>query len=103
MKFALALIFIALIFVPSLAFGLKSVNSQDSTCIISCGHLYATIDQSTPFNFILLGVASTIGLGVYYKILRTNKYEVFRLKCKNCGRKTNGLKCPICEAEKQRI
>ena len=103
MKFALALIFIALIFVPSLAFGWKSVNSQDFTCTINCGHPYATIDQSAPFNFILLGVLSTIGLGVYYKISRTDKYEVFRLKCERCGRQINGLKCPICEAEKQRI
>jgi hypothetical protein len=103
MKFALALIFIALIFVPSVAFGWKAPYNQDATCNIHCGHPYATIDHSSPFNFVLLGAISTIGLGVYYKISHTGKYEVFRLNCKTCGRKTNGLKCPYCEAEKQRI
>jgi len=103
MKFALALIFVVLVFVPSVAFGWKAPTNLENTCYVSCGQPYLAIDQASPFNFILLGTVSTIGLGVYYKISHMEKNEIFRLDCITCGRRTNGLKCPYCAAEKQRI
>ena len=49
-----------------------------------------------------------IGLGVLiaalllYKIIKSPKYSFVTIRCKKCGLKTNGLKCPICENEKSR-
>lgn len=103
MKFALALIFVALIFVPSVAFGWKAPANLENNCYVSCNQINLAVAQASPINFILLGTISTIGLGVYYKITKVGKTETFQLNCTSCGRRTNGLKCPYCEAEKQRI
>jgi len=54
-------------------------------------------------NFIMLGMLSLIGLGLFIKYNHLGKYETFSMNCKTCRKKTNGLKCPICEAEKQSV
>jgi hypothetical protein len=51
----------------------------------------------------MLGMLSLIGLGLFIKYNHIGKYETFSMICKTCRKKTNGLKCPICEAEKQRV
>ena len=104
MKFLLAFVLIGFIFMPGFAFGAKSLafhNADD--CGYACILPNIGIDHSSPMNFILLAASSVIGLGVYYKFTHTGKYDVISMKCNNCGRKTNGLKCSICEAEKQRV
>jgi len=103
MKIIVAFVLVALIFAPSTVFGWKSVNQlNDIQCIVNCNADISSIDSSKPFNFILLGMISLVGFGLFIKYNMTGKFETFSMKCKSCNRKTNGLKCPICEAEKQR-
>ena len=103
MKIIAAFVLAALIFAPSTVFGWKSVNQlNDIQCTVNCNVDLASIDSSKPMNFIMLGMFSLLGLGLFIKYNRLGKYETFSIKCKTCNRKTNGLKCPICEAEKQR-
>jgi hypothetical protein len=49
-----------------------------------------------------LGMLSLFSLGFLINYKKSGKYETFSLKCKTCKGNTNGLKCPICESEKQR-
>ena len=103
MKIIVAFVLVALIFTPTFAFGWKSTASlYEKECIVDCNFGHGSIDTATPMNFILLGAASMIGLGLFIKFNRTGKYETFSLKCKTCGKNTNGLKCPECEAQKQK-
>ena len=103
MKIILSILIIGLIFVPGYAFAWKSLSySAVDECTFACSAPYSSIDNSSPMNFLLLAATSMIGLGIYYKFSRTGKYAVFSLKCESCGRKTNGLKCSICEESKQR-
>ena len=103
MKIIVAFVLVALIFAPSTVFGWKSVNQlNDIQCFVDCNPGAASIDTSKPFNFILLAMFSLVGLGLFIRYNHTGKYERFSITCKTCKRKTNGLKCPICEAEKQR-
>ena len=103
MKIIVALVLVALIFAPSSVFGWKSVNQlNDVQCFANCNVDHASIDSSKPMNFIMLGMFSLVGLGLFIKFNKLGKYETFSMTCKTCRRKTNGLKCPICEAEKQR-
>ena len=102
MKIMVAFVLVALIFTPSTVFGWKSINQlNDVQCIVDCNFGHANIDSSKPMNFIMLGMFSLIGLGLFIKYNHLGKYETFSMKCKTCRKKTNGLKCPICEAEKQ--
>ena len=103
MKIIVAFVLVAVIFAPSSVFGWKSVNQlNDVQCFVDCNIAPASIDTSKPFNFILLGMFSLVGLGIFMKLNRIGKYETFSITCKTCRKKTNGLKCPTCEAEKQR-
>jgi len=103
MKIIVAFVLVALIFAPSTVFGWKSINQiNDIQCIVDCNFGHASIISSKPMNFIMLGMFSLIGLGLFIKYNQLGKYEIFSMKCKTCRKKTNGLKCPICEAEKQR-
>ena len=103
MKIIVAFVLVALIFAPSTVFGWKSINQlNDVQCFVNCDIGTSSIDSSKPFNFIMLGMFSLLGLGLFIKYNQLGKYETFSIKCKTCRRKTNGLKCPICEAEKQR-
>ena len=104
MKIILALVLIGFLFMPGSAFAWKSLafhNTDD--CTYDCTLPYAGVDHSSPMNFLMLGVTAIIGLGVYYKYAHTEKYATISLKCESCGRRTNGLKCAICEERKQRI
>ena len=104
MKIIVAFVLVALIFTLSTVFGWKSINQlNDVQCIVDCNFGHASIDSSKPMNFIMLGMFSLIGLGLFVKYNRLGKYETFSMKCKTCRKKTNGLKCSICEAEKQRV
>jgi len=104
MKIIVAFVLVALIFAPSTVFGWKSINQlNDVQCIVDCNFGHASIDSSKPMNFIMLGMLSLIGLGLFIKYNHIGKYETFSMKCKTCRKKTNGLKCSICEAEKQRV
>jgi len=104
MKIILAFVLVALIFTPSTVFGWKSINQQNNLqCIVDCNLGIASIDSSKPMNFILLGMFSILGIGIYIKYNRLGKYETFSITCKTCGRNTHGLKCPICESEKQKV
>ena len=71
--------------------------------MVDCNLDYASIDSAKPMNFIMLGMFSLLGLGLFIKYNRLGKYETFSMKCKTCRRNTNGLKCPICESEKQKV
>ena len=103
MKIIVAFVLVALIFTPSTVFGWKSINQlNDVQCIVDCNFGHASIDSSKPTNFIMLGMFSLIGLGLFVKYNQLGKYETFSMKCKTCRKKTNGLKCSICESEKQR-
>ena len=102
MKIALALLLVGLVFVPGAAFAAKSTSYTYSECFVNCSDVYASIDHNTSTNFLLLGASAIIGLGLFYKISRTSKYDFFTTKCKTCGYATNGLKCPMCQAKKQR-
>jgi len=104
MKIIVAFVLVALIFTPSTVFGWKSINQlNDVQCIVDCNFGNVSIDSSKPMNFIMLGMFSLIGLGLFIKYNRLGKYETFSMKCKTCRKKTNGLKCSICEAEKQSV
>lgn len=58
---------------------------------------------STIMVIIWIGIASgvLIASALIYKIMKPSKNNYISLKCKKCGLKTNGLKCPICETEKR--
>lgn len=104
MKIIVAFVLVALIFAPSTVFGWKSINQlNDVECFVNCNVGQASIDSSKPFNFIVLGMFSIVGLGLFMKLNRLGKYETFSIRCKTCRKRTNGLKCPTCEAEKQRV
>lgn len=51
--------------------------------------------------WIGIAVGTVITATLIYKILKSSKNSFISLKCNKCGFKTNGLKCPICESEKQ--
>lgn len=102
MKIIVALIFAAMILAPSSAFGWKSLASlYDKECIVDCND-HVSIDNAAPMNFILLGAASLVALGMFMKSKRFGKYETFSITCERCGRCTRGLKCELCEARKQK-
>ena len=104
MKIILALFLITgMILIPGTAFGWKSISYEKQYCSIECSTSIQGIDHAAPMNFILLGFFSVIGLGIFYKISKTGKFDVFTLNCDECGRKTNGLKCPYCQATNQRL
>jgi hypothetical protein len=91
-----------MIFVPGTAFGWKSISSMyEQDCDFACIQSSSGIYNSTPMNFILLGGAAFIALGLYSKFRKVGLYETFSLNCKNCGKPTNGLKCPSCEISRQ--
>lgn len=103
MKAILVLVLVVLIFVPSTAFGWKSLSHlYVPDCDIICENNFSKVDNSAAMNFILLGLTAVAGLGLYYKYAKAGRFETFSLTCKECGKSTNGLKCPICEEEKQR-
>lgn len=103
MKPIIVFVLIGLIFLPGTAFGWKSLSyNYVSNCDILCENNFSKSDNSAAMNFILLGLTAITGLGLYYKYAKAGRFETFSLKCKECGKSTNGLKCRICEEKKQR-
>ncbi len=101
MKIIVTLFLVALIFVPTTAFGMKSLAPlYEKECTVNCYETTVSIASSKPMNFILLAVGSIIGLGIFIKLNRLGKFETFSFKCEHCGRSTRGLKCVICTARK---
>ena len=51
---------------------------------------------------IWIGIAVGILIAVIliYKVSKSSSNEYVTIRCKQCGIKTNGLKCPICESNK---
>jgi len=103
MKIIVALFLAAVIFAPSTAFGWKSVaNLYEVECIVDCNYDHVSIDSAQPTNYILLGMMSLFGVGLFIKFKKLGKNETFSITCKHCGRCTRGLKCVMCEAQKQK-
>ena len=97
MKIVLPFVLLFLIIIPSHAYGWKTlIFHLKEECDVNCSSQYLRSEQSDPFNFIIIGIAFVIGITLFYKLNSLKKYEVFSLKCKQCGRSTNGLKCPFC-------
>ncbi|MGQ0791003.1 MAG: hypothetical protein ACT4NJ_02115 [Nitrosopumilaceae archaeon] len=101
MKIIVAFVLVAIIFTPSTVFGWRSINEADIKCIVDCNFEYGSLDSSRPVNFIMLGMLLLVGLGLFMKYNQLGKYETFSINCKTCKRNTRGLKCPLCESEKQ--
>ena len=101
MKIIVTFVLVIIIFTPSTVFGWRSINEAELNCIVDCNFEYGSIDSSKPINFILLGMLSLVGLGLFIKYRQLGKYETFSINCKICKRNTRGLKCPLCESEKQ--
>jgi len=98
MKSILVLVLVSLMFIPGTAFGWKSVSSvYEKECDFVCSQSSSAMYYPAPMNFILLGGAAFIAFGLYAKFRKVGHYETFSLNCKNCGKRTNGLKCPTCE------
>jgi hypothetical protein len=103
MKIIVALVLAAMVLTPSSAFGWKSLATlYDVECVVDCNYDNVSVDNAAPMNFILLAMASLIGLGLFIKSKRLGKYETFSITCERCGRCTRGLKCVMCEAQKQK-
>lgn len=102
MKIIVAFVLVAIVFTPSTVFGWKSINYADHKCIVDCNSEYGSFDSSNPTNFMMMGMLSLLGIGLLIKYKKLEKYETFSINCKTCKRNTHGLKCPICESEKQR-
>ena len=103
MKIIVAFVLAALVFVPTTAFGWKSLaNLYEEECFVDCVYGHQSIDSAKPMNFILLGIGSMVALGLFVKMNRLGKFETFSITCKTCGTCTRGLKCPLCEGRKQR-
>ena len=102
MKIIVAFVLVAIIFTPSTVFGWNSINQEiNSQCMVDCNLEYGSINSSKTTDFIMLGMLSLLGFGIFIKYNKSGKYEGFSLKCKTCKRNTRGLKCVICEAKKQ--
>ena len=103
MKSILVFALMGLILIPGTAFGWKSTSyNQIPDCNIVCDNNFSKIDRSIPMNFILLGLVSIVGLGIFYTYSKAGRFETFSLTCKLCGNSTNGLKCTTCEESKQK-
>ena len=53
--------------------------------------------------WIGIGLGIIIAAVLIYKIRKSVKGDFVSIRCKKCGLKTNGLKCPICESEKSTL
>ncbi len=103
MKSILVLVLFGMMLIPGTAFGAKALSyNAIPECDIICENNFSKVDSSAPMHFILLGIASLVGLGLYYSYTKAGKFETFTLHCKTCGQSTNGLKCTSCEESKQK-
>ncbi|MBI1828513.1 MAG: hypothetical protein HY223_10105 [Thaumarchaeota archaeon] len=52
------------------------------------------------FVWICIGIGILAATVLVSKIIKTPRNSFIALRCKKCGLKTNSLKCPLCENEK---
>lgn len=87
------------IFMPNVAFASRYLISRmGEACGVNCGVNYLALESATPINFVAIGFLVILGLIVLFKMITLKKYEVFSLKCRICGRETQGLKCIFCKS-----
>lgn len=55
------------------------------------------------FVWIGIGIGILAVTVLILKIIKSPSNSFITLRCKICGLKTNGLKCPLCESEKKAI
>ncbi|TSA18035.1 MAG: hypothetical protein D4R72_03115 [Nitrosopumilales archaeon] len=55
------------------------------------------------FVWIGIGIGILAVTVLVLKIIKLPSNSFITLRCKICGLKTNGLKCPLCESEKKAI
>ena len=55
------------------------------------------------FVWIGIGIGILVATILVSKIIKSPRNSFITLRCKKCGLKTNGLKCPLCESEKKAI
>jgi rubrerythrin len=53
--------------------------------------------------WIGLGIGILIAAILILKIMKSPKNSFIIIRCKKCGLKTSGLKCPLCETEKSNL
>ena len=55
------------------------------------------------YVWIGLGIGILIAATLILKIIKSPKNSFIAIRCKKCGLKTSGLKCPLCESEKSTL
>ncbi|MGI0027436.1 MAG: hypothetical protein ACREAD_06300 [Nitrosopumilaceae archaeon] len=55
------------------------------------------------FVWIGIGIGILAVTVLVLKVIKSPRNSFITLRCKKCGLKTNGLKCPLCESEKKAI
>ena len=55
------------------------------------------------FVWIGIGIGILAVTVLVFKVIKSPKNSFITIRCKKCGLKTNGLKCPLCESEKKSI
>jgi len=55
------------------------------------------------FVWIGIGIGILAVTILVFKVIKSPKNSFITIRCKKCGLKTNGLKCPLCESEKKAI
>jgi ribosomal protein S27E len=55
------------------------------------------------FVWIGIGIGILLVTVLISKIIKLPRNSFITIRCKKCGLKTSGLKCPLCENEKRAI
>jgi rubrerythrin len=55
------------------------------------------------FVWIGIGIGILAVTVLVLKVIKSPRNSFIAIRCKKCGLKTNGLKCPLCESEKKAI
>ena len=53
------------------------------------------------YVWIGIGIGVLLAAILASKIIKSPRDRFIAFRCKKCGLKTNGLKCPICKSEKK--
>jgi hypothetical protein len=55
------------------------------------------------YVWICIGIGVLLAAILASKIIKSPRNSFIAIRCKKCGLKTNGLKCPLCETEKSSL
>ena len=55
------------------------------------------------FVWIGIGIGILAVTILVSKVIKSPRNRFIAIRCKKCGLKTSGLKCPLCESEKKAI